>query len=105
MIIAFQDGSIKPAFAAYMDARRVRAFVPGCDDVVEFNLEGDCWLDEDGRAATIRFGVPDDEFHSLVWNSAQGCDSPSDALQVYLLSLISPAAAAASACERVHYVN
>ena len=93
LIITFPDGSVKPAIAADMNGRRVRAFVPGCDDVVAFKLTLGQWFDEDGQAVAIQFGSTDEEFHSLVRHTAEGCDSPSDALQVHLLSLVSSAAA------------
>jgi hypothetical protein len=99
LIITFPDGSVKPAIAADMNGRRVRAFVPGCDDAVEFQLTLGQWLTDDGQPVMIQFGAGDEEFHSLVRHTAEGYDSPSDALQVYLLSLMSPAVAA---CERVN---
>jgi hypothetical protein len=99
LIITFSDGSVKPAIAAAMSGSRVRAFVPGCDDVAEFNLTSGRWVADDGQEVLIQFGAGDQEFHTLVRTTAESYDSPSDAFEVYLLSLMSPTSAE---CGRVN---
>ncbi len=87
LIVTFSDGSVKPAFAPIINGRFVRAFVPGCEDAVEFKWTRGRWLDEGGHKVAIQFDVAHDEFHSLLWNLVESGDPSSNDLQFHLMSL------------------
>ena len=70
LIVRHPDGSIQAAIMVATIGARMRAFVPGCDDAVEFRLADGRWLAENGQAVEIRFDAADDEFDSLAQYAA-----------------------------------
>jgi hypothetical protein len=96
LTVRFADGSLRPAIMLITIGDRIRASVPGCCDAVEFRFEDGHWFDEAENLVDIDFDVPDQEFASLVQDSAAACDDRSDALEVHLWSLCLPMRSSAS---------
>jgi hypothetical protein len=90
LIIRYFDGTLQPAIVMAMSGARMRAFVPGCDDSVEFRLADGRWLAENGEVVEMQFGPAGHEFQALVQHAPEACDDRADTLGVYFWSFCVP---------------
>ncbi len=62
LLVQFLDGSIKAAILGASLGSRLRVFIPGSEDTVEFRWEGGRWVAADGAPVELRFEPPEHEF-------------------------------------------